>query len=287
MTGFGRSRRVWKDKTVIAEVKSLNSKVFDLRSKTPLSYRSKESDFRRIVAEKLERGKIDLVLEIQTSLGAQENLIDKQLFGQYHRELSQMQQSLGLPPSDLLPAILRLPGVVAGGEEDISAEEWETVVLGLHEAMDALLQFQETEGRVIQEDMACRIQIIQDALSAVTPYEEDRIHRVRIRLQENLTQSAAREKIDENRFEQEIIYFLERMDFSEEKVRLAQHCHYFLQELASSDISKGRKLGFISQEIGREINTLGAKANHVEIQKLVVTMKDELEKIKEQVANVR
>lgn len=286
MTGFGRSKSSWQNKTIIVEIRSLNSKFFDLRSKTPQNYRNKEADIRKILTEKFERGKIDLVLEIQSESDEPQNLINKILFEKYYRELIQLKNDLGMGEVDIFQSILRLPNVVATGEEAFSEEEWEKVLLTIHDCIGELNAYREKEGQSIEADMKFRIEHIQDSLSKIPVFESDRIQRVKDRLRENLALYEGREKVDENRFEQEIIYFLEKMDITEEKLRLSQNCFYFLEELASTEKSKGRKLGFISQEIGREINTLGAKANHADIQKLVISMKDELEKIKEQVANV-
>ena len=286
MTGFGRVKSSWKNKTIIVEIRSLNSKIFDLRTKTPQNYRNKEADIRKILSEKFERGKIDLVLEIHCETDEPENLINKVLFEKYYRELNQLKNSLGLGEVDFFQSILRLPNVVATGEEEFSDEEWSMVLLTVADCIKELNDYREKEGQSIETDMKYRIQHIEASLSKVPGHEPERIQRVKDRLRENLAQYEGKEKIDENRFEQEIIYFLEKMDITEEKHRLSQNCAYFMEELEKPERSKGRKLGFITQEIGREINTLGAKANHAAIQKLVISMKDELEKIKEQVANV-
>jgi uncharacterized protein (TIGR00255 family) len=286
MTGFGRLKCSWQNKTIIVEIRSLNSKSFDLRNKTPQNYRNKEADIRKILNEKFERGKIDLILEIQSESDEPQNLINKVLFEKYYRELNQLKNDLGIGDVDFFQSILRLPNIVETGEEEFSEEEWEKVLQTIYDCIEELNSYREKEGLSIETDMKLRIQHIQEFLSSVPFFEQERIQRVKDRLRENLALYEGREKVDENRFEQEIIYFLEKMDITEEKLRLSQNCTYFLDELSKPEKSKGRKLGFISQEIGREINTLGAKANHADIQKLVISMKDELEKIKEQVANV-
>lgn len=286
MTGFGRLKCSWQNKTIIVEIRSLNSKSFDLRNKTPQNYRNKEADIRKILNEKFERGKIDLILEIQSESDEPQNLINKVLFEKYYRELNQLKNDLGIGDVDFFQSILRLPNIVETGEEEFSEEEWEKVLQTIYDCIEELNSYREKEGQSIETDMKLRIQHIQEFLSSVPFFEQERIQRVKDRLRENLALYEGREKVDENRFEQEIIYFLEKMDITEEKLRLSQNCTYFLDELSKAEKSKGRKLGFISQEIGREINTLGAKANHADIQKLVISMKDELEKIKEQVANV-
>jgi len=286
MTGFGRLKCSWQNKTIIVEIRSLNSKSFDLRNKTPQNYRNKEADIRKILNEKFERGKIDLILEIQSESDEPQNLINKVLFEKYYRELNQLKNDLGIGDVDFFQSILRLPNIVETGEEEFSEEEWEKVLQTIYDCIEELNSYREKEGQSIETDMKLRIQHIQEFLSSVPFFEQERIQRVKDRLRENLALYEGREKVDENRFEQEIIYFLEKMDITEEKLRLSQNCTYFLDELSKPEKSKGRKLGFISQEIGREINTLGAKANHADIQKLVISMKDELEKIKEKVANV-
>jgi uncharacterized protein (TIGR00255 family) len=286
MTGFGRLKCSWQNKTIIVEIRSLNSKSFDLRNKTTQNYRNKEADIRKILNEKFERGKIDLILEIQSESDEPQNLINKVLFEKYYRELNQLKNDLGIGDVDFFQSILRLPNIVETGEEEFSEEEWEKVLQTIYDCIEELNSYREKEGQSIETDMKLRIQHIQEFLSSVPFFEQERIQRVKDRLRENLALYEGREKVDENRFEQEIIYFLEKMDITEEKLRLSQNCTYFLDELSKPEKSKGRKLGFISQEIGREINTLGAKANHADIQKLVISMKDELEKIKEQVANV-
>ena len=286
MTGFGRLKCSWQNKTIIVEIRSLNSKSFDLRNKTPQNYRNKEADIRKILNEKFERGKIDLILEIQSESDEPQNLINKVLFEKYYRELNQLKNDLGIGDVDFFQSILRLPNIVETGEEEFSEEEWEKVLQTIYDCIEELNSYREKEGQSIETDMKLRIQHIQEFLSVVPFFEQERIQRVKDRLRENLALYEGRGKVDENRFEQEIIYFLEKMDITEEKLRLSQNCTYFLDELSKPEKSKGRKLGFISQEIGREINTLGAKANHADIQKLVISMKDELEKIKEQVANV-
>ena len=214
MTGFGRSKSSWQNKTIIVEIRSLNSKFFDLRSKTPQNYRNKEADIRKILTEKFERGKIDLVLEIQSESDEPQNLINKILFEKYYRELLQLKNDLGMGEVDIFQSILRLPNVVATGEEAFSEEEWEKVLLTIHDCIGELNAYREKEGQSIEADMKFRIEHIQDSLSKIPVFESDRIQRVKDRLRENLALYEVREKVDENRFEQEIIYFLEKMDIT-------------------------------------------------------------------------
>jgi len=285
MTGYGRVSRNYRDKTIIVEIRSLNSKFTDLRLKAPQHYKEKEPDIRKILTERLERGKIDFALEINSSTGEDGFALNIPLFKRYVTELRQLSAELKVETGDLLQAVLRLPNVVATANDEIEEQEWENVFSAIKEAIGQFEQFRASEGKVLQEELRSRIVLIQENLEKVGPLEGERVVRMRQRLHQNLEESLGKEKIDENRFEQEIIHYLEKLDITEEKVRLAQHCKYFIEELTQPGTQKGRKLSFISQEIGREINTLGAKAYSSEIQRLVVVMKDELEKIKEQVAN--
>ncbi|MDX2071261.1 MAG: YicC/YloC family endoribonuclease [Haliscomenobacter sp.] len=285
MTGYGRVSRNYRDKTIIVEIRSLNSKFTDLRLKAPQHYKEKEPDIRKILTERLERGKIDFTLEINSSTGEDGFALNIPLFKRYVTELRQLSAELKVETGDLLQAVLRLPNVVATANDEIEEQEWENVYSAIKEAIEQFEQFRASEGKVLQEELRSRIVLIQENLEKVGPLEGERVVRMRQRLHQNLEESLGKEKIDENRFEQEIIHYLEKLDITEEKVRLAQHCKYFIEELSQPGTQKGRKLSFISQEIGREINTLGAKAYSSEIQRLVVVMKDELEKIKEQVAN--
>ncbi len=285
MTGYGRESLPYKDKIIMVEIRSLNSKFTDLRLKIPQNFKEKETELRRTVLERLERGKLDLVIEVKSHQGDDEYGLNTALFKKYYHELSKLSEELGMPKGDLLPAILRLPNIVATDADEIEEEEWETVLKTLDAAMRSFEKFRQAEGKAMEDDMRMRVNCIRDYLSRLDPHETERVTRLRQRLYQNLEEYLSKEKIDENRFEQEIIFYLEKIDITEEKVRLEQHCIYFLEELDKPYAQKGRKLSFISQEMGREINTLGAKAYSSDIQKLVVGMKDELEKIKEQVAN--
>lgn len=285
MTGYGRVSRNYRDKNIIVEVRSLNSKFTDLRLKAPQHYKEKEPEIRKILTERLERGKIDFTLEIISSTGEDGFALNVPLFKRYVVELRELSAALNVETGDLLQAVLRLPNVVATANDDIEEKEWESVYATIKEAIEQFEQFRASEGKVLEEELRSRVVLIQENLEKVSPLEGERVVRMRQRLHQNLEESLGKDKIDENRFEQEIIHYLEKLDITEEKVRLAQHCKYFLEELTQAGTQKGRKLSFISQEIGREINTLGAKAYSSDIQRLVVVMKDELEKIKEQVAN--
>ncbi len=285
MTGFGRYKSNYKDKTITIEIRSLNSKFTDIRLKLPQQYKEKEVDIRRIFTEETERGKIDFTLEIHSALGEGEFSLNKGLFRRYHQELLDLSEELRLPPGDLMQAILRMPNVVNTEAEELEEEEWKAVSDAIRECISNFNAFRAREGAVMEQDMRQRIAAIKQALTEIPPFEEDRVTRLRQRLYSNLEEYMGKENIDENRFEQEILFYLEKMDINEEKVRLGQHCDYYLEVLGQKHHQKGRKLSFISQEMGREINTLGAKAYSSDIQRLVVGMKEELEKIKEQVAN--
>lgn len=285
MTGFGRVTGSFKEKTINVEVRSLNSKFTDVRMKIPQNFREREHELRRIVIERLERGKIDLIIEVKSLQGDDDYGLNFQLFRKYYRELNKLAVELDIPRGDIIQSILRLPNVVANEGETIDEEEWQAVLETLNGAMAQFNNFRLAEGKAMEDDLRMRIANILEGLGKLNPHEEERVNRLRQRLSQNLEEYLGKDKIDENRFEQEILFYLEKIDVTEEKVRLEQHCHYFLEELDKQESIKGRKLSFISQEMGREINTLGAKAYSSEIQRFVVAMKDELEKIKEQVAN--
>ena len=285
MTGFGRVEKIFRNKRISIELRSLNSKFTDIRIKTPQSYREKELEFRRMLNDRLERGKIEFSLEIVSTEDEGNSAINNILFKSYYRQLRQLMQELDIPSGDIVQAILRLPDVVSTPGEGPDPMEWEVVCQGITEVTDAFDLFRKDEGLVMEKELRLRIHDIVQNLQLIPALEEERITKVRTRIYQSLEEYVGKDNIDENRFEQEILFYLEKMDITEEKLRLAQHCHYFLDELDAHVTQKGRKLAFISQEIGREINTLGAKSYSSEIQRIVVEMKDELEKIKEQVAN--
>lgn len=285
MTGYGRVTQTFGEKTISIEIRSLNSKYSDVRVKVPQNYKEKEVELRKIVIDEVERGKIDLNLEISSNEGDDNYGLNIALFKKYHHELSKLAKELSIPDGDMLQAILRLPNVVSTAAESIDEKEWAQVKDTLHKAIEKFQQYRMAEGEATEQDMALRVNNISTLLQQLAPFEQDRITRLRQRLHQNLEDHLGKDKIDENRFEQEILFYLEKIDLTEEKVRLEQHCKYYLEELAKEKTQKGRKLNFISQEMGREINTMGAKAYSSDIQRIVVGMKDELEKIKEQVAN--
>lgn len=285
MTGYGRATNTFDSKIITVEVRSLNSKFTDIRLKIPSNFREKEHVLRRTLSERVERGKVDMTVEIKSLQGDNGFGLNVPMFKRYYHELSALAVELGMPTDGLMSAILRIPNVIVTEEGEVDEKEWEVIENTVEEALTNFENFRKAEGGVLAEDLRLRANNILEALREVNPFEEDRIVLLRNRLRQNLEEFASKENIDENRFEQEVIFYLEKIDITEEKVRLEQHCNYFLEQLRAKTGSKGRTLSFISQEMGREINTLGAKAYSADIQRLVVRMKDDLEKIKEQVAN--
>ena len=287
MTGYGRATRTFDDRSITIEVRALNSKMTDIRFKMPFNYKEKEIELRRILTDQAERGKIDVSINIKSLSGEDDFALNHELFKKYYKELLGLTKELNMPTDDLLPAILRLPNIVGTDEEGVADEEWEIAQQTLKEALLEFKSFRLTEGGAMEKDLHERITNILQLLKDIAPFESDRIVKLRQRLRQNLEEFLGKENVDKNRFEQEVLFYLEKIDVTEEKVRLEQHCRYFSDTLNDKkSTSKGRTLNFISQEIGREINTLGSKAYSSEIQHLVVQMKDELEKIKELVANL-
>ncbi|MEQ8625131.1 MAG: YicC/YloC family endoribonuclease [Vicingaceae bacterium] len=285
MTGFGKAEGQLDSKKVTIQLKSLNSKQSDVTVKVPNSFKEKELSYRKILAEQLSRGKVEMYLSYEAVESTASYTIDKELFISYFNQLVELQNNLKTDSGDLFASILRLPEVVKNNEEELEANEWKKVEEILNEAIGNLIEFRQEEGKSLENDLKSHIGAIEKLLQEALKFDAERTETVRERLRANLDDLEQKEKVNEDRFEQEMIYYLEKYDISEEKVRLKTHCDYFKKTM-SENKGQGKKLGFISQEIGREINTLGSKANHAEMQKLVVQMKDHLEKIKEQVLNV-
>lgn len=287
MTGYGRSQKSFETQSVTVEIKSINSKTFDLRVRLPLHYQTKEIELRRFLGNELIRGKVDFNLHI-SGTAVSDFRIDNTAFNAYYNQLQEMAGNLGLDKGDLLYTISRMPGVVVQNDSDVSDEEWEQIETVVKNAIVHLNAFREQEGLVLLKDMKMRIEMILSLLNQVEPHEKDRIEKVKQRISNNLEQFIPAAKIDENRFEQEVLYYLDKLDITEEKTRLLQHCNFFLEVCADEkdSLDKGKKLNFIIQEIGREVNTLGSKANFADIQRIVVMMKDEADKVKEQLANI-
>lgn len=286
MTGFGQASNQFKDKKIQVEIKSLNGKTSDIRCKVPGSYKEKEIQLRKNLLDKAFRGKFDFNLTIESDKGDDEYGLNKALFKKYYRELMELKEELNIESGDIVQSILRIPNVVGAINEEVDEEEWEVVLKTSDEAIKALNNFRAEEGKAAERDLKEASTAISDLLEKIEPYEAGRIETLKERFRKNLEEFQTDEKVDRNRFEQEIIYYLEKLDINEEKVRLSQHCKYFNEVLNDGNPEIGKKLGFIAQEMGREINTLGAKANEKNIQQMVVSMKDALEKIKEQVANI-
>ncbi len=280
MTGYGKSQLQLPTKKITVEIKSLNSKNLDLNTRMPSVYRVKEIEMRRILAKNLLRGKIDFSLFIESTGDETTTVINENIVQNYIAQLQNINDSSA---DDLLAIVMRLPDVLKIEKTELDENEWYSLEEIINEAIAKLKVFREDEGNVLKKDFILRIKAIKENLNGVIDIDEERLQAVRERLQAAIIE--IKDSVDDNRFEQEMIYYLEKLDITEEKVRLTNHLDYFLKEL-NSDISNGKKLGFISQEIGREINTIGSKANYAPMQKLVVQMKDDLEKIKEQLLNV-
>lgn len=285
MTGFGKAEGQIAGKKVTVEVRSVNSKGLDLNTRISSYFREKEMDIRKIVGNSVLRGKCEVNIYAESLGGDKSSSINFELAQSYLDELKPWTEENDIPKSELLSSILKMPDVISSQRETLSDSDWKELKALLENSISNFNSFRLNEGKSLEDDFTLRVNNIETYLSQVEPLEEDRIIAVKERLNENLQNLATNTEIDENRLEQELIFYLEKLDVSEEKVRLTAHCKYFKEELAKDVHSKGKKLGFISQEMGREINTLGSKANHSGIQRLVVQMKDELEKIKEQVLN--
>jgi len=287
MTGYGKAEGVVGNKKVCFELKSLNSKGLDLVVKLPSLYRSKEMSIRTMLASGVTRGKCDAYVSYELLDGASNYQINKDLLKTYKKELTSFMGSNDLQDAtagEVLEVLMRMPDVMTSSKEELTDADWDSMQKIIQEALSNFNNFRSTEGVILEEDFNARIDRIKSLLEEVAQYEGERIETVKTRIKKNLSELMDDASIDQNRFEQELIYYIEKYDVSEEKVRLKTHLTHFTDTL-KSDQAQGKKLGFIAQEMGREINTLGSKANHAEMQKLVVAMKDELEKIKEQVLN--
>ncbi|HBO27230.1 MULTISPECIES: YicC/YloC family endoribonuclease [Culturomica] len=287
MTGFGKATVEYNQKKVVIEVKSLNSKQLDINLRMPNLYREKEMDIRNLAKTYLERGKVDVSIYFDNSETDKTVALNRPVIEQYFRQMTEIAGTLGIDTdnNELLQTIMRFPDTLKQQTEELNEEEWLALKSGIEKALKALDTFRIQEGEVLIRDILHRIDLIKSFAAEVPQYEGRRIESVRQRLMEKMKEWEEIRNVDQNRMEQEIIYYLEKLDITEEKVRLNNHCKYFI-ETAEKEEAPGRKLGFISQEIGREINTMGSKANDHDIQKLVVRMKDELEKIKEQSLNI-
>jgi uncharacterized protein (TIGR00255 family) len=286
MTGYGLASADQENTKFAVEIKSLNSKFLELNLKLPRAYADKELPLRNICSKEIERGKVNVSITIERS---EENLkgatINAALLSKYYKQLEAINVDLGANSNNLLQAVLSFPDVISYTEEVVNEGEWDLLQNTFNAALKNFNQFRETEGAVLKQDLELRIKNILDFFAQIEVLAPLRIPQIRARLNQFLEENAAKLTIDQNRLEQELIYYIDKLDITEEKIRLKSHCDYFTETLKSKD-ANGKKLGFISQEIGREINTMGAKANDAQIQQLVVGMKEELEKIKEQLLNV-
>jgi len=284
MTGFGRSQAQYSAKKVTIEIRALNSKQFDLNMRLHSFYKEKEFDLRSILSKQLERGKIDFAIYVEESNEATNVSINKSLAIAYYNELKSLAKEIAEPHINYLDLLVQMPDVLKAERIILSTDEWEFIQKLLAESIANFKKFRNDEGQNLENDLLLRVNNIDALLESIAAFDIGRLEKMREKLKGSIETIIDPKKVDQNRFEQELIYYLEKLDITEEKVRLKTHCNYFIDTLKED--APGRKLGFISQEIGREINTIGSKANYVEIQKNVVLMKDELEKIKEQLNNI-
>ncbi|MCD7901371.1 MAG: YicC family protein [Bacteroides sp.] len=286
MTGYGKAVAELSDKKVNIEIKSLNSKALDLNTRIAPLYREKEIEIRNEISKTLERGKIDFCLWIGKKETESAVMINQGLLKSYHDQITETAEKLNIAlPADWFSTLLRMPDVISKPEmQELTDEEWTLVHAGIEEAINLLIEFRKQEGKTLEKRFNDNIQHIKDLLEAVTPYEKERVEKVRERIMEALEKTIGVD-YDKNRLERELIYYIEKLDINEEKQRLVNHLKYYINTMEGTS-GQGKKLGFIAQEMGREINTLGSKSNHPEMQKIVVQMKDELEQIKEQILNV-
>ena len=286
MTGYGKSVVVYNDKKINAEIKSLNSKQLDLLTRIAPLYREKEMEMRQMISQTLERGKVDFSLWIEREEGIEATPVNMALAENYYHQLKELSGRLGIvEPQDWMYTLTRMPDVMTRTEQEVlTAEEWDAARLAVQTAIDALVNFRKQEGAALEKTFTEKVDNIERLLAEIEPYEKSRVEKIRQRIVEGLQQIPGVD-YDKNRLEQELIYYIEKLDISEEKQRLANHLKYFRETMANGH-GQGKKLGFIAQEMGREINTTGSKSNLAEMQNIVVQMKDELEQIKEQVLNV-
>ena len=285
MTGFGKGEATFQNKKITVEIRSLNSKQLDLNLRLPSVYRQSEYELRTLIARTVQRGKVDVFVNVESQRVETPARINRELFREYLRQMNDTLAYAGIDADydTLVPAILRMPEVVSAESETVSDEEHAALLSAAEAAAAHLDAFRAQEGAILIADLLRRVDLIEQYKEEVVPFEQARTQTIRARILDNLAQLKV--DVDSNRLEQEMIFYLEKLDITEEKVRLTNHCRYF-REVAAGEEGVGRKLGFIAQEMGREINTMGSKANETNVQLLVVKMKDELEKIKEQVLNI-
>jgi len=286
MTGFGKTEFEVGTKKITLEIKSLNSKQLDINTRVPSMYREKDLEIRRLISEMLTRGKVDFAIYLDNLGTESTSRVNAAIIKDYYRQLADVHQELGLKINEtIMQSIMRLPETVKMVYDELDETEWLVVRENLVKTLENLNTFRDQEGLALKVDIDANIANILDLLNQVEPFETQRMENVKTKIKESLDALQLNGSLDKNRFEQELIYYMEKLDINEEKVRLSNHCSYFTETM-NEDEPSGRKLGFIAQEIGREINTLGSKANESNLQRIVVQMKDNLEKIKEQVLNV-
>lgn len=287
MTGFGKAVSETADKKITVEIKSLNSKQMDLSVRLPHQYHDQEGKVRGTVARHLQRGKADMIITVESTGECKPAALNIDALKAYKAQIQEISRELGIPePADWYNTLLRLPDTLhTESQEDTGEDEVNALANACEEAVGKLMDYRRTEGEKLEEFFAVRIGRIKELLGKVPRYENERVEKIKARIKDNLEQLHEAD-YDKGRFEQEMIFYIEKLDINEEKQRLGQHLEYFMETMHKQEGGQGKKLGFISQEIGREINTLGSKSNHAELQKIVVMMKDELEQIKEQVLNV-
>jgi len=285
MTGYGKAEAVVSNRKYSVEIRSLNSKQFDLNARIPAIFREKEMQLRKLLRSRVVRGKCDFFLSYETDASESKHEINIDLVQSYISQLVNIALASGQQADNLLAIAIKMPDALQHPKEELDEDVWSKVQAIVEEALDAFDNFREVEGGSIEKDFKAGISIISEESKNLDPLLEARLNRIRTRIKNNLEEVIDRAKIDENRFEQEVLFYIEKTDVAEERSRLAAHCEHF-EDVLKNGIGQGKKFGFIAQEIGREINTLGSKANDADIQRLVVRMKDELEKIKEQVLNV-
>lgn len=287
MTGYGKASVSFGNKKICAEIRSLNSKQLDLSTRIAPLYREKEMEIRSLIATELERGKVDFNLWVEEDAALAATPINGEMLNAYYRQLKEIEKTYGIPvsPYTLTPALLRMPDVLTRTEKtELTDDEWAVALTAVRQAIEALVAFRRQEGAALEKKFNEKVDNIEALLHAIEPFEKERVETIRQRILESLEKNVGVD-YDKNRFEQELIYYIEKLDINEEKQRLANHLNYFRETMREGH-GQGKKLGFIAQEMGREINTTGSKSNQAEMQNIVVRMKDELEQIKEQVLNV-
>lgn len=286
MTGFGKATCEYNNKKIVVEIKSLNSKQIDISTRIAGLYREKDIEIRNEISQKLERGKVELALYVDSSGKESVTQINQSVVQSYYEQIKNLSNEMGIDvPANWFEVLLRLPDALKSETVDLDENEWIEIKKTVANAIENLKTFRVQEGRSLEKVFRERIAHIAELLEQIAPYELERVEKIKIRLHENLQSLSEKIDVDQNRLEQELIFYIEKLDVNEEKVRLNQHLKYFIETM-EKEHAPGKKLGFIAQEIGREINTLGSKSNHSEMQKIVVLMKDDLEQIKEQVLNI-